>query len=85
MESRETETPADGGTGRTPRLRLVKVVIQPHFVLDDGEHLTEQVAQAVEVTAADWPTYATDRFPEEVERAFERLLQDGPPPEPPPA
>jgi hypothetical protein len=37
------------------RLRLVKVVCQPVFVVDDGESLAEQVAQPIEVGAADWP------------------------------
>jgi hypothetical protein len=37
------------------RLRLVKVIIQPVFVVDDGEALTEQAAQPIEVSSADWP------------------------------
>ena len=45
------------------RLRLVKVLVQPFFVDDDGETLTEHVANPVEVAAKDWPTFATDKFP----------------------
>jgi hypothetical protein len=55
------------------KLRLVKVVVQPHFVLDDGETLTEQVAEAVTVPASDWPTYATKQFRESVELLEESL------------
>lgn len=50
----------------TPRLRLVKVVAQATFVLDDGESLTEQIAAPVTVSAADWPSYATEIFPKHV-------------------
>jgi hypothetical protein len=70
------DTPENGGGSREPRLRLVKVVIQPHFVLDDGENLTEQIANPVEVSAADWPTYPTEKFPADVEEALNRLLED---------
>lgn len=45
------------------KLRLVKVVVQPHFVLDDGENLAEQMAQPVEVAAKDWPAFSAERFP----------------------
>jgi hypothetical protein len=62
----------------TPRLRLVKVVVQAHFVLDDGEFLTEQVANPVEVPAAQWPTYATEQFPADVEAALARLIETDP-------
>jgi hypothetical protein len=39
------------------RLRLVKVVVQPHFVIDDGEQLEERVGEPVQVPAAEWPDY----------------------------
>lgn len=44
------------------RLRLLKVIVQPVFVVDDGETLTEQPAQPVIVPAAEWPGYAAGRF-----------------------
>lgn len=47
-------------------LRLLKVIVQPVFVVDDGESLSEQVAQPIEVKPADWPTYATTAFPSAV-------------------
>jgi hypothetical protein len=37
------------------KLRLVKVIIQPVFVIDDGDTLIENVAKPVEVSAALWP------------------------------
>ena len=51
------------------KLRLLKVICQPVFVLDDGKSLIEQPAQPVEVPAIEWPTFATGRFAE----AYEQL------------
>lgn len=39
------------------RLRLLKVLIQPVLVVDDGEGLSEANTQPVEVAADDWPSY----------------------------
>lgn len=44
------------------RLRLLKVVVQPVFVLDDGDNLTEHVGQRVEVPGSGWQTFAADAF-----------------------
>ena len=44
-------------------LRLLKVIVQPVFVVDDGESLSEQTAEPIVVSPADWPTYATTIFP----------------------
>lgn len=49
------------------RLRLLKVIVQPVFVVDDGESLNERPAQAITVSPEDWPTYATTAFVEAVE------------------
>lgn len=38
-------------------LRLLKVIVQPVFALDDGETLTEVGTQSVEVSGADWPAF----------------------------
>ncbi len=46
------------------KLRLLKVIVQPVFVLDDGETLIEQAGQPVEVPASEWPTFATGAFAE---------------------
>lgn len=45
------------------RLRLVKVLVQPVIVVDDGETLTEQPVQPIAVEAADWPTFPTRGLP----------------------
>ena len=59
------------------RLRLLKVIVQPVFVIDDGEMLTEHVAQPMTVSAGDWRDYATGPFL----ASFEALRQqvEGPP------
>ncbi len=53
---------------KNPRLRLVKVVVQPVFVLDDGEQITEVEHGSIAIPAADWPSYSGERFPAEVEK-----------------
>lgn len=44
------------------RLRLVKVLLQPVFVLDDGKTLTEVTAQVTTVIAADWDEWSRKAF-----------------------
>lgn len=53
------------------KLRLLKVICQPVFVVDDGQSLTEQAAEPVVVSAAEWPGYATGAFA----AGFEQLRQ----------
>jgi hypothetical protein len=48
------------------KLRLLKVFVQPVFVVDDGETLSEMQAEPVVVHAEDWPAYATTQFREAV-------------------
>ena len=48
------------------RLRLIKVIVQPVFVLDDGENIAEVEHAAVVIPASEWPTYSAERFPREV-------------------
>lgn len=48
------------------RLRLVKVVVQAHFVIDDGETLEEPESQPIVVQPADWPRFSAETFPEQV-------------------
>lgn len=61
------------------KLRLLKVITQAVFVVDDGETLVEQPTQPIEVPAAEWPTFATRRFAEGVEQL--RQQTEGPPDE----
>lgn len=60
----------------TKRLRLVKVIVQPVFVLDDGDTIQEMPHPPIEIPAADWPTYSSERFPREVAEWEERLNAD---------
>lgn len=55
------------------RVRLVKVLVQPVFVLDDGVNIEEIAHPAIVIPAAEWPTYSAERFPREVVE-WERLL-----------
>jgi hypothetical protein len=59
------------------KLRLVKVVVHPVFLVDDGENLIplenylrdsegNPANLTAEILAKDWPTYATDAFVENV-------------------
>lgn len=61
-------------SAHTPRLRLVKVVVQATLVLDDGESLTEHVTSPVTLSASEWPTYATETFPEQLTLLEQQLL-----------
>ncbi len=55
------------------KVRLLKVVVQPVFVLDDGATLTEVQHPATVIPAAEWPTYSSGRFPREVAEWQEKL------------
>jgi hypothetical protein len=55
------------------KLRLVKVAVQPFFVLDDGEAITEIEHPAIVIPANEWPTYSSERFPAEIEAWQARL------------
>ena len=58
------------------RLRLVKVLVQPVFVIEEADGTLsepDQIVSPVSVKPADWPTYATAAFPTHVE-ALERSL-----------
>lgn len=49
-----------------PKLKLVKVLVQPVFVLDHGDTVEEIEHPVVAVPAAEWATYGSERFPREV-------------------
>lgn len=44
------------------RLRLLKLVVQPTFALDDDQSLAEVQAQPIVVPAKDWPGWATGGY-----------------------
>lgn len=52
-----------------PRLRLVKVIVQPVFVLDYGTHLQDVGESPKEITAEAWPRYSGEQFPRELAEA----------------
>jgi hypothetical protein len=47
------------------KARLLKVIVQPIIVMDDGETLTEQVCQALTVPAKDWPDFSSKSLGQE--------------------
>lgn len=49
------------------QLRLLKINVQPVFVVDDGEELSEQIGQTLAVQPSQWESFATT-FIEEVGR-----------------
>ena len=61
------------------RVRLVKVIVQPVFVLDDGTTIVEVDQPPIAIPAIEWPTYSGDRFPREVAEWQARLDADPPP------
>lgn len=61
------------------RLRLVKVLVQPVFVLDDGENVEELEHPPIAIPAADWPTYSSERFPRELAEWEKRLNEEAAP------
>jgi hypothetical protein len=61
------------------KLRLVKVQVQPLFVLDDGETITEVEHGATVIPAGEWPTYSSERFPREVKTWQAQLDREGGP------
>lgn len=48
------------------KVRLIKVHVQPVFVLDDGENLTDLPHPPITIPAAEWSTYSNERFPAEM-------------------
>jgi hypothetical protein len=58
------------------KVRLLKVVVRPVFVLDDGETLVEVEHPATVIPAAEWPNYSSERFPREVGE-WQRRLDTG--------
>lgn len=58
------------------RLRLLKVIVQPVLVIDDGDTLQEMTIQATEVSAAAWPTFATTEFAAAMEQLRQQVETD---------
>lgn len=58
---------------RPPKVRVIKVLVQPVLVVDHGTSLEELPPEVHEISAKDWPTYSSERFPRELAN-FEREL-----------
>lgn len=58
------------------KLRLVKVAVQPFFVLDDGETIEELEHPATVIPANEWETYSGERFPREVAEWQARIEEE---------
>lgn len=56
-----------------PKLRLIKVLVQPVFVLDHGDRIEEVEHQPVMIPADEWPTYSGERFPREL-KAWQKQI-----------
>jgi hypothetical protein len=56
-----------------PKLRLVKVVVQPVVMLEEDGELVEVDHPPVVIPAAEWPTYSSERFPREIQEWQARL------------
>lgn len=68
----------------SPRLRPVAFVVQPQFMVDDGDNLTPLTVQPVTIAAADWPNVvqiiaaATEQLRQQVEGSpAEPTLSEG--------
>jgi hypothetical protein len=49
-----------------PKLRLVKVAVQPSIILDHGTHVEEVEHPVIVIPASEWPEYSGERFPREL-------------------
>jgi hypothetical protein len=61
---------------RRKQLRLVKVMIQPIFVIDDGKTLEEQTSEPIVVTSGDWENYP-EQLAAQMSELEDRLNQSG--------
>lgn len=68
------------------KLRLLKVLVQPVFVLDDGDSLIEQPADAFTVAAGAWREFADEggQFDQAVASLAAQVETDVEPPAPKP-
>jgi hypothetical protein len=60
---------------KKPELRLLKVVVQPVMVVDDGTTLQEVPVDPIVVPANEWPTYPTNRFQEQLKALQQQLAE----------
>lgn len=63
-----------------PKLRLVKVHVQPVFILDHGDRIEELDHPPVTIPADEWPAYSAERFPAEVKAWQKQIDAEAVPP-----
>lgn len=61
------------------RVRLVGVMVTPIVLVDDGDSLKPLQIEAVQVSAEDWPTYATGGFQEAMAQLQAEVEANSPP------
>lgn len=54
-------------------VRPVKFIVQPVFVIDDGEHLEELPVEPIAVSARDWPAWAGGGWRQALEALQDKL------------
>ncbi len=64
----ETYVPPDG------KLRVLKVLVQPVLVLDNGDTLREVVHPAIEIKGADWSEWAKTAYCDDALEALRTQL-----------
>ena len=55
------------------KVRLIKILVQPVCVTDDGKTLTEVNTQPVSVGAEDWDKYSLDEHMKQIKEQVENL------------
>jgi hypothetical protein len=58
------------------KLHLLKVIVQPVFVLIEDENATEVNHPPIAIPADEWPTYSSERFPAEL-KAWQAEIEAG--------
>lgn len=63
-----------------PKVRLLKLIVQPTFVVDDGEHLREVPVGAVQVDPAGLEAFVELGLDEMAKQVIEKLAELPPSP-----
>jgi hypothetical protein len=63
------------GQTKVPELRLLKVVVQPVVVIDDGVNLQEYAVDPITVNPTEWASYPAGRFQEQLKELQDQLAE----------
>lgn len=61
---------------KAPQLRLLKVIVQPVIVVDDGVNLMEITVDPITVPANEWQNYPTTRWQEQLKTLQSQLNKE---------